>query len=121
MGISKKRKRKLVHDNCEYFWWVEDDFNGHTGHSLLVTVASADKKFLVKYYMDQRENYFITVLGSRFASNAHISSNHKRFSCHKFSGNSLFTPQNVVDLINWSLNPSIEKLEVNDVYLRSPH
>lgn len=114
VGIAKKGKRKLLHDGCEYFWWVEDDFDGYaTGHSLVVTVVSEDKKFLVKYYIDQRENYFVTVLGSRFASNIQISKNWKRFSCPKFGENRLFKPNDVVDLINWSLNPSIEKREVN--------
>ncbi len=113
MGIAKKGKRKLVHDGDDYFWWVEDDFEGHTGHSLIVTVSSEDKKFLVKYYIDQRDRFVVTVLGARFCANIETGRVWKRFSSPQFGNTGMFTPKDVVSLIRWSLSSSVKKIEVD--------
>lgn len=113
MGISKKGKRKLKHLGEQFYWWVSDDFEGFTGHSIVVTVVSEDKKFLVKYSIDQRDNYFVTVLGSRFESGLQTGGVFKRFRSPKLGETNTFTPKDVVALIDWSLDKSAEKIEVD--------
>lgn len=112
MGIAKKGKRKLHHHGVEYFWWVGDDFEGYTGHQLEVTVATDDKNFLVKYYIDQQENYFVTVLGSNFPA-AKTGGTWKRFSSPKFGATNIFTPKNITDLIDWCLDSTKILVEVD--------
>lgn len=35
MGIAKKGKRKLIHNEIDYYWWVGDDYEGPTGHEIV--------------------------------------------------------------------------------------
>ena len=106
MGIAKKGKPKLVHNDVEYYWWVGDDFEGPTGHEIEVTVSTEDKEFLVKYYINQRDNYFVTVVGKKFGGNVKTGGTWKRFASPKFGELSSFTPKNVVELIDWCLENS---------------
>jgi hypothetical protein len=43
MGIRKKNKRKLIHKNEAFYWWVLEECDELTGDSLLVSIASEDK------------------------------------------------------------------------------
>ena len=114
MAISKKGKRKIVTSGVTYYWYVEPDFDPYTGHSLLVTIISEDKQFLIKYYIAQcKDNFFLTVLGSKFSEGTNTGGVYKRFMCPKFGEEGIFTPKDVVKLIEWCLNPNAEKIEVD--------
>jgi len=113
MGIAKKGKRKLTHNDTEYYWWVADDYNGATGHQLCVTVSTEDKKFLVKYHIHQTDNFYVTVLGTKFSESVRTGGTWKRFASPKFGDTSRFTPKNVVDLIDWCNDQSKELIELD--------
>lgn len=109
MGIATKGKRKIVVNNENYFWWVNDDYDPDTGHSFLTTIASEDKRFLVKYYVDQRHNApSITVYGPRFPRQVETNGDQK-ISCPKFNESFSITPQNIRSIINWCLGNVGEK------------
>ena len=66
MGIAKKYRRKLVIGERLFLWWVREiqpeDWLGP-----VLTVASDDKRFLVRYYLGQKEEQrFLVVLGPEF-------------------------------------------------------
>ena len=113
MGIAKKGKRKLIHKGVEYYWWIGDDFEGPTGHEIEVTVSTENKKFLVKYYINQREKHFVTVLGAQFGGNIETGGTWKRFASPKFGEVTIFTPKNVVELIDWCLEETEYRVQVD--------
>lgn len=114
MGIAKKGKRKIVQNTDTYYWWVEDDFDGHTGHSILVTVASEDKKFLVKYYVNQLDAPpFLTVIGKRFSGKTETGGRYKRFLCPHFTEQNIVTPKNIDAIIKWCMDSSNKLIEVD--------
>lgn len=113
MALAKKGKRKIVFNQEEYYWWVEDNFDGSNGHQVEVTVATDDKQFLVKYYLDQRENFFVTVLGPKFSVDIVTGECWKRFASPKFGESKLFTPKNVSELLEWCLDPKKVLIEVD--------
>ncbi|MBU2714193.1 hypothetical protein [Zooshikella harenae] len=115
MAISKKNRRTLIHKGIKYLWWIIDEFDPYTGDSLLVTVASEDKKFIVKYYINQAHNgrRFLTVIGPEFSCDTITGGVWKRFACPKFEEERIFKPKSVVKLIDWCLDPKLDKVEVD--------
>jgi hypothetical protein len=65
MAVCKKGRRKLVVDDRLFVWWVcESEPDCWVGEVL--TVASEDRRFFVRYYLDQQpERRFLVVQGRR--------------------------------------------------------
>ena len=106
MGIAKKGKRKIVVDEVDYYWYISDDPDGHaTGTIYSLTVISDDKKFLVKYPINQNhgENHLI-VLGKRFGGKGEWGNNWQRLICPKIEVGEKVLPSSVEKLIKWSIS-----------------
>ncbi len=112
MAVSTRGKRKIVHKNDTYYWWVDEDYDCQTGHFLLVTVVSEDKTFLVKYYINQTTKRFLTVLGHNFTVNNTSDRGWKWFACPQFGEVQIFKPKNVINLIDWCLDAKAPKIRV---------
>lgn len=106
LAVAKKHKRKIVIDGQLYFWSVREDFEHiDVGTDKTLTIVSDDKKFLVKYPLDQKGwQNFIVVLGGQFGGGGEFGGCWKRVICPKWETTEAITPKTVRDVIVWSLS-----------------
>ncbi|MEJ7731414.1 MAG: hypothetical protein WKG00_19635 [Polyangiaceae bacterium] len=106
VAVSAKGRRRIVVDGARYLWWVvpdlEDDFCG----TLVLTVASADRKVLVRYGLVQSQGReYVIVLGPRFRSHPVGRGPWRRFRCPRFVADAAVTPRDVARFIRWCVEP----------------
>ena len=100
MAISTAKRRRMTVDDQTYVWWVVDDEEA-CGKSVL-TVASPDKQFLVKFQLVQAEaRRHVVVLGRRFRSRTDCGGCWRRFRCPQFGTGDSVTPKDVAALVRW--------------------
>jgi hypothetical protein len=102
MTISAKGRRRIEVDGQSFLWWVaecvDDDFAGASA----LTIASTDKKLLVRYGLCQPDaSRYIVVLGSVFRGMPNLGGRWRRFRCPQFGTFESVTPRDVADLIRW--------------------
>lgn len=79
-GVNTRGKRKLVHSEKSYFWYVKEDDEDFGRIKLFI--VSEDKKFIVSYEVGQSKQEripFIVVMGLAFGgleNHARPSENH---------------------------------------------
>jgi hypothetical protein len=105
VGISKKNRRKIVHNGITYFWWVAPEFDG-LGNMLSVNIASEDKKFLIKHFaiQDNSEGSYISIIGEYFPGLKRKTGNSVKLSCPGFSNSFTgkgITPKTVKEILHW--------------------
>jgi hypothetical protein len=101
MGIRKKYRRKLIVGERLFLWWVREiqpeDWLGP-----VLTVASDDKRFLVRYYLGQPESHrFLVVIGSEFPGLPDAGGCWIRVLCPKWESGPSIRPSDVRCLIDW--------------------
>jgi hypothetical protein len=115
MGISRKRKRRIVVGGQEYLWYVaEDDEHPFLPCSPSITVATADRQFLVRFPLGQPADYaHLVVLGPRFRSASGLGGPWRRFRCPRFDEGTAVTPSMVEALIAWCETDAAPLCEVD--------
>jgi hypothetical protein len=103
MGIAKKYRRRLVIGERLFLWWVREiqpeDWIGP-----VLTIASDDKRFLVRYYLGQNEEQrFLVVLGPEFPGLPDAGGCWIRVRCPQWEAGSSIKPSDVRRLIDWCL------------------
>jgi hypothetical protein len=67
MAIAKKNRRCIIVEGREFLWWIYEDLE--CGGVVTLSVASLDKRFFVRYAIDQPDEYrHLCVMGPEFPS-----------------------------------------------------
>ena len=124
MGIAKKKRRKIVVNGRDFFWYIAEDDdsfpptvlnNLHEVNDLhALNVISEDKKFIVRYHLGQEnpDTRHLTVIGEEFAGQNYHGS-WRRFKCPRWGSRDTVTPKDVRGLIEWCLEENKEIIEVD--------
>jgi hypothetical protein len=113
MAISKKNRRTIKYKGQNFLWWVDDDFDG-IGNMLSVSIASEDKKFLIKHFTvhnNPAESY-LSVIGQYFPGLKTKKGNSVKLSCPDFSDSfvkNAITPKTVRDILDWCFGHSLQQ------------
>lgn len=113
MGILKKNRRRIVVGERLFLWWVgeiqPEDWIGSA-----LTVASDDKRFLVRYYLGQKiDRRFLVVLGVEFPGLPDAGGSWIRVLCPQWESGPGVRPGNVRRLIDWCLFHDRPLIEVD--------
>jgi hypothetical protein len=104
MTISAKGRRRLVVEGRVFVWYVAHDPDG-AGPTL--TVASADRRVLLKYFLLQSESdRHVVVLGSQFRGIPDCGGRWRRFRCPEFGSTESIGPGDVRALLDWATQPT---------------
>jgi hypothetical protein len=110
MGVSLKSQRKISVQGRTYYWHVAQDDDGP---GMLLTVFSPDKKFIVRYELNQApEIEQVTIFESPRKNSKSAGCRGGRFRCPRFATEAV-TPGNVRLLIEWCLEDQTERQEVD--------
>lgn len=117
MGIATKNRRKIIFEKQEFYWWVKPEYDRYAG-MLEISIASKNKKFLVKYYAIQQQetNRYISVIGSEFPGLEKMGINSNRFICPDFVKtfeNHGIGPKNIKSILAWCLDSERDLVPVN--------
>ena len=111
MSISTKNRRKLIFGEREFVWYVKEDSDSA---DMVLHVASQDKKLIVLYHLRQpSDTRFLTILGEEFSGLPDAGGVWIRVLCPEFETNSIVTPKNIRDLIEWCLSEKSELVRVD--------
>lgn len=110
MGIATKSRRKITVKDQKYLWYVAEDYEA--AGAVTLYVISTDKHFIIKYQIGQpKGEEYIVILGRRFAG-AKTGGPWRRFLCPRFADKAV-TPQSVRQLIEWCLDESLARQEID--------
>ena len=117
MAVAKKNKRKIHYKGQLFYWWVVDEFDGFGG-MLSINIVSDDKKFLIKYFVIQKDtqNRYIIVIGEYFPHVERKTGNWVRFICPDFTAENkttAITPKNIEAILSWCFLESKVLIPVN--------
>lgn len=103
MALRKKHRRSMVVDGRRFLWWIaEDEASPFSPCLLALTVASEERRILVRYHLEQPDELrHITVLGPEFREVGGCGGPWKRFRCPAFGGPDGVRPLDVEALIRW--------------------
>ncbi len=105
MSIAKKGRRKLVRNDKVYYWSVKDS---KEDDRFYLTIVSNDKKFIVKYMLNQRDksslfspkNPLIVVMGKEFKGRNDVGKCCKMFFVPDWE-DEIITHRIVGEIIDW--------------------
>ncbi len=103
--MAKKSKRKIVIESRDFFWYVaEDDDALWLDARNTLTIVSNDKKYLVKYPIQQQgDTNLLVVVGSEFGGDEEWGGTWKRIACPCWETDHVITPKIVSEIIHWSM------------------
>ena len=102
MGVSKKGKRKLVHRNVEYYWYMKitDDWM-YAYNKPQLHIVSEDKKLLISYQpKQQNENPFLLLKGENIPGVTEPLRSWRRVKVPEWKDDEI-TPGFVSALLDW--------------------
>ena len=119
MSVAKKKKRKIVIGDRNYYWYIAEDYDdfpsdvmNNTLHAL--NIVSEDKKFIVRYYLGFKtdEKRHLTIIGVEFNG---LASNGKwrRVKCPDWVAKNQVTPKDVRRIIEWCNEEKMEIIPVD--------
>jgi hypothetical protein len=113
MSVRKKGRRRLVVADRVFIWWVcESEPDCWVGEVL--TVASEDGHFFVRFYLGQEpERRFLVVQGSEFAGLPDAGRYWIRVECPEWQSGPGIQPSDVRKLIDWSFSPDQPRFRVD--------
>ena len=105
MAISKKYRRTIHYNGEDFLWWVDPEIDYQTADMLRVSIASKDKKFLIKHFALQHnpDEAYLTIIGEYFPG-LEGTGNHRRLPCPSFKDSlrdNAVTPRTVKDILDW--------------------
>ncbi|ULO05363.1 hypothetical protein H1230_19950 [Paenibacillus sp. 19GGS1-52] len=104
MGVNTKGKRKFVHGEKSYFWYVKEDDEDYGRIKLFI--VSDDKKFIVSYEVGQSQKEripYIVVMGLEFGGLENgVRSSWVRVQTPLWDDD-VITPGLVKNIIKWGL------------------
>lgn len=113
MAISKKSRRTIKYKGQDFLWWLDNDFDG-IGNMLSVSIASEDKKFLIKHFAvhnNPAEGY-LSVVGQYFPGVETKTGNSVKLSCPDFSDSfvdNAVTPRTIKKILDWCFGRSLKQ------------
>lgn len=114
MAISKKHRRSISVDGTKYLWWVSEDIEDDFIGSRVLTVASTDRRLLVRYGLSQpAPGRYMIVLGPRLQGLSDRPGPCRRYACPGFGVPGGVTPKHVAELIRWCVDPASSSTEVD--------
>jgi hypothetical protein len=114
MAVSARHRRKLEVDGRRYLWWIAEDDNSPFCRLLAITVASEDRRLLVRYHLGQPDELrHITVIGPSFKGLASCGGPWRRFRSPPFCPADEVHPGDVVALIRWCEGKGDSPVEVD--------
>lgn len=109
MGVATKGRRRITVGDRQYLWYVA---HNDDGPGMVLHVISPDKRFNVKYEIDQPAGEeYIAIRGRRFVG-AETGSCVRRFLCPPFATDAA-TPRAVRRLIEWCLDEHLTRQETD--------
>jgi len=123
MGVLKKKKRKIIVNDIEYYWSIVEGFyfynfdDNNFGAYKLLTITSEDKKFIVKYqFCNSTKGYnFIQVVGKIFGGDGEWGDTRHGVVCPEWENKQcIITPSIVEKIIKWCLKDKVN--EFIDIY-----
>lgn len=113
MAIARKLRRPIDVGGREFLWWVYEDLEEFAG-SLVLAVASADKRFLVRYVLHQPDDSrVLTIQGREFPGLPAKRTGWVSVLCPAFTSGDAVKPSDVRRLIEWSLHSDRPLTEVH--------
>jgi hypothetical protein len=99
MGVSSKKRRKIVVNGRNFVWRVIDKLPGYS-----LQVISEDKHFIVEYpWMSYDPFSYLEVIGKEFPGLPKAGQCVERVHCPQFGDLDAITPGMVRRLIDWAL------------------
>jgi len=108
VGIAKKRRRKIVRNDREFYWCVKPDEDHYD--LLHLSIVSSDKRFIVSYQLVKpniasltpcaHNNPYIVVMGKEFKGLNNLGHFWERFLVPEWDDN-IVTPALVAEIIDW--------------------
>lgn len=111
MAISKRKRRKIVYEDAAFLWWVEPLIDD-SGNMLRISIASENKKFVVKYYAVQAQpaQSFMTILGTGFPTLQRKSGQAINIPCPDFSlhiEDKGISPKMIKEILKWCFEDGV--------------
>lgn len=108
MGVKRKYKRKFIHMNKLFYWYVNPfDDEG----KINLYILSEDKKFIVAYEIGQASKQnskpFIVIMGKEFEGLSNDYTGYRRVLTPVWEDR-LITPRLVGKIIDWCYSPKNE-------------
>jgi hypothetical protein len=102
MTISTKHRRSISVEGNTYLWWVTEDLEDDFVGSLVLTVASKDRRLFVRYGLVQpNDRRHVVVLGPQFRDLVDAPGPWRRFACPAFGAADRITPKDVAEFVHW--------------------
>ena len=113
MTIRKKNRRKIVVASRKFVWWV-CDMETDWAFGPTLTVASEDKRFIVRRYLTHTsEPSYLVVIGSEFPGLTGAGGCWRRVQCPVWKDSPMITPIQVRQLIEWCLSEDRSLIEID--------
>ncbi|OMF08752.1 hypothetical protein BK127_27810 [Paenibacillus sp. FSL H7-0331] len=115
MAVSKKSKRKIVHQGKVFYWYVNSDYDDEG--RIKVHILSEDKKFIVAYEIGQvskqKKSPFLVVMGKEFVGFSGDRMGYIRVQTPPIWDDLSATPSLVGKIIDWCYSEKKEIVLVN--------
>jgi hypothetical protein len=112
MAIARKDRRTIDVEGREFLWWVYEELE--EAAAMTLAVASADKRFLVRYPLDQPDDSrHLIVLGREFPGLPNDRGSWARVRCPQWTSGKAVKPSVVRRLIEWCLHSERELVQLD--------
>jgi hypothetical protein len=112
MAIARAGRRRIEVEGRAFLWWVAEDLE--EAGALTLYVASADKRFQVRYPLEQEdERRFLTVVGRELPGLPEARPSWVRLRCPRFGTAAAVTPATVRSVIDWCLDAGAERVQLD--------
>jgi hypothetical protein len=113
VAVRKKGRRKLVVDGRLFVWWVcESEPDCWIGEVL--TVASEDGRFFVRFYLGQHpDRRFLVVQARELAGLSDAGGCWTRVRCPEWQSGPGIRPADVRRLIDWCFSPDQPRIRTD--------
>ncbi len=111
MAIRMKNRRRIFVNDREFIWWVEEDCDSP---DYILRIISPDKCFMADFHLGQPdESVFLAIWGREFPGLSGAGGSCLRVRCPKWDTTPAVTPATVRQVIEWSLAPKKNPIQVD--------
>jgi hypothetical protein len=112
-AISRNTRRRIRVDGRDYHWWIYEEWEDRGPVTL--AVASADKRFLVRYAINQPDNHrYLTFMGRELGGLPEgQNGGWTKVRCPALTMRDAVGPSDVRRLIEWCLRPKADLVQLD--------
>jgi hypothetical protein len=111
-AISRNTRRRLQLEGREFLWWLYEEWE--EPGPVTLAVASSDKRFLVRYQINQPDELrFLTVMGREFAGLPDPRGGWTRVRCPPLITRAAVKPSDVRRLLEWCFGPKDDCVQID--------